>query len=82
MLGAPEEAAQCYATPLAVEVNGDDAMAVMGADHLTLHSAKNGKELGRLGGFNPTEHKFFRSISSPVAEGHIIVCPYARGENR
>lgn len=80
MLGAPEEAAQSYATPLAVSVNGDDAIAVMGADFLTLHSAADGKELGRLGGFNPTEHKFFRSISSPVAEGHIIVCPYARGD--
>ncbi len=78
-LGAPKEAAQSYATPLAVKVNGDDAIAVMGADHLTLHWAKDGKELGRLGGFNPSDDNFFRSISSPVAEGHIIVCPYARG---
>jgi outer membrane protein assembly factor BamB len=79
MLGAPEEAAQSYATPLAVTVNGKDAIAVMGADHLTLHSAADGKELGRLGGFNPDNDKFFRSISSPVAEGNIIVCPYSRG---
>jgi outer membrane protein assembly factor BamB len=80
MLGAPQEAAQSYSTPLAVRVNGDDAIAIMGADHLTIHSAKDGKELGRLGGFNPSDDNFFRSISSPVAEGHIIVCPYARGE--
>ncbi|MCG8652918.1 MAG: PQQ-binding-like beta-propeller repeat protein [Pirellulales bacterium] len=80
MLDAPEEAAQSYATPLAVEVDGKEVIAVMGADHLTLHSADDGKEIGRLGGFNPTGHKFFRSISSPVAAGNIIVCPYARGE--
>lgn len=78
-LGAPEEAAQSYITPLAVSVNGNDSLAVMGADHLTLHDAKDGRELGRLGGFNPGQEKFFRSISSPVAEGNLIVCPYARG---
>ncbi len=80
MLGAPEEAAQSYSTPLAVKVKGKDAIAVMGADHLTLHDASNGRELGQLGGFNPGGEKFFRSISSPVAEGNLIVCPYARGD--
>ncbi len=79
MLGAPEEAAQSYSTPLAVSVNGMDAIAVMGADHLTLHAMSDGHELGQLGGFNPGGEKFFRSIASPVAEGDIIVCPYSRG---
>ncbi len=79
VLDAPEEAAQSYATPLAVKVNGNDVIAVMGADHLTLHEMSSGKEIGRLGGFNPGGEKFFRSIASPVAEGNIIVCPYARG---
>lgn len=76
---APEEAAQSYQTPLNVKVNGRDAIAVMGADYLTVHSADDGRELGRLGGFNPTQHQYFRSIASPVAQGNIIVCPYARG---
>lgn len=79
MLDAPEEAAQSYTTPLLVSVNDADAIAVMGADHLTLHRADDGTEIGRLGGFNPTGHKYFRSISSPVADGDVIVCPYARG---
>jgi len=80
MLDAPEEAAQSYTTPLAVQVGDQQAIAVMGADHLTLHRMKDGTELGRLGGFNPTGHKFFRSIASPVADGDVIVCPYARGD--
>ncbi len=80
-LDAPKEAAQSYATPLDVVVDGKKRIAVMGADYLTLHDASNGKELGRLGGFNPTNHEFFRSISSPVALGDTIVCPYARGES-
>ncbi len=79
MLEAPEEAAQSYTTPLMVAVGGQAAIAVMGADHLTLHHAADGTELAQLGGFNPTGQKFFRSISSPVADGDLIVCPYARG---
>lgn len=80
-LDAPQEAAQSYATPLNVTVHGKDAIAVMGADHLTLHAAADGKELGRLGGFNPTAHQYFRSISSPVAQGNLVICPYARGDS-
>ncbi len=79
MLDAPEEAAQSYSTPIAVSVDGKAAIAVMGADHLTFHDQNDGRELARLGGFNPAGDKFFRSIASPVAEGDVIVCPYARG---
>lgn len=81
MLGAPEEAAQSYSTPIATTVNNQPAIAVVGADHLTLHDAATGKTIGKLGGFNPTDHKYFRSISSPAAEGDIVVCPYARGDS-
>ena len=77
---APKEAAQTYATPLAISSDATELIAVLGADHLTLHDASSGKTLATLGGFNPTNHEYFRSISSPVASGDIIVCPYARGE--
>ncbi|MEO1525144.1 MAG: PQQ-binding-like beta-propeller repeat protein [Planctomycetota bacterium] len=76
VLGAPEEAAQSYATPLAIKGGN---IAVMGADNLTIHSAKTGKQLGRVPGFNPEGEKYFRSISSPVISGDYIVCPYSRG---
>ncbi len=79
MVDAPEEAAQSYSTPLATTVDGKPVIAVMGADHLTLHSQADGKELGQLGGFNPSQDKRFRSISSPVISGDIVICPYARG---
>lgn len=79
MVPAPEEAAQSYSTPLATEVDGKKVVAVLGADHLTLTDAKTGKRLGTLGGFNPGQEKFFRSIASPVITGNVIVCPYSRG---
>lgn len=79
MLDAPEEAAQAYTTPLVVQIGDRQVIAVMGADHLTLHDPENGAELARLGGFNPEGQRYFRSIASPVVSGDIIVCPYARG---
>ncbi|MCC9602585.1 PQQ-binding-like beta-propeller repeat protein [Stieleria sp. JC731] len=77
-LDAPREASQSYTTPVAIPDR--NLIAVMGADHLTIHSAEDGKELGRVGGFNPTKHQFFRSISSPIVQGDIVVCPYSRGD--
>ena len=75
---APSEAAQSYSTPVAIPEKNQ--IAVMGADTLTIHSAKDGSELGRVGGFNPTENGYFRSISSPVVSGDIVICPYSRGD--
>ena len=79
-LPAPEEAAQSYSTPVVVSVKGQEAIAVMGADHLTINRASDGKLLGKLGGFNPGQEQYWRSISSPVADGNVILCPYARGD--
>jgi outer membrane protein assembly factor BamB len=44
VLDAPEEAAQSYATPLATQVDGKDVIAVMGADHLTLHDKETARK--------------------------------------
>ena len=77
---APQEAAQSYSTPVVVSVKGQEAIAVMGADHLTINRASDGQLLGKLGGFNPDQEKYWRSIASPVADGNIILCPYARGD--
>jgi glucose dehydrogenase len=85
MLDAPEEAAQSYSTPVVVAgdaAKGEPAemLVVLGADHVTAHDAGNGKEIWRVGGLNPTGHKYFRSIASPVVAGDFVIAPYARGE--
>jgi len=80
-LGAPEEAAQSYATPVVVEDAGQELIVVLGADHVTTHDAATGKEVWRLGGLNPTSHKYFRSIASAAVADGIVVAPYARGES-
>jgi len=81
-LDAPEEAAQSYTTPITMTVDGREIIAVLGADHLTLHDADDGETLATLGGLNPTGHIYFRSIASPVVTASgIVLCPYARGES-
>ncbi len=84
MLDAPEEAAQSYSTPLVLAGDSakgepDEMMVVLGADHVTAHDAADGRELWRVGGLNPAQNGYFRSIASPVAVGDLIVAPYARG---
>jgi len=80
-LGAPEEAAQSYTTPLVVNDGGRQTIVVLGADHVTAHDAETGKELWRVGGLNPTNHKYFRSIASAAYSENIVVAPYARGDS-
>jgi len=57
-----------------------ELLVVLGADHVTAHDAANGNELWRVGGFNPDENKYFRSIASPVVAGEYVIAPYARGQ--
>jgi len=78
-LGAPQEAAQSYSTPVVATVGGQEQIFVVGADHATAHDASNGGEIWRVGGLNPTQNGFFRSISSPVVADGLLVAPYARG---
>ena len=80
-LGAPEEAAQSYATPVVVKEGERETIVVLGADHVTAHDAVTGQEKWRLGGLNPTAHKYFRSIASAAVSDGIVVAPYARGES-
>jgi len=80
-LGAPEEAAQTYSTPVVTTFQGKEQIVVLGADHVTCHDAETGKEIWRVGGLNPDEDKYFRSIASPVMSGEIVIAPYARGKS-
>jgi outer membrane protein assembly factor BamB len=84
-LGAPSEAAQSYTTPLvladaplAPNTKGE-LIVVLGADHVTGHDGATGKELWRVGGLNPKQEMYYRSIASAVEHEGIVIAPYARG---
>tara|TARA_Y100000758_G_scaffold263189_2_gene202005 strand:+ start:1191 stop:2495 length:1305 start_codon:yes stop_codon:yes gene_type:complete len=78
-LEAPLEAAQSYTTPIVLKRGGVERLLVLGADHVTAHEVASGKELWRVGGLNPGGQKYFRSISSPVIAGNLLLAPYSRG---
>lgn len=80
-LDVNNESNQSYTTPTVQSIDGNHAILTLGADHLTAHRATDGKELWRIGGFNPENHALFRSIASPVIDGSFVFCPYARGES-
>ncbi len=81
-LDAPVESAQSYTTPQVIRDGGRELIVVLGADHVTCHDAATGREIWRVGGLNPTGHKYFRSIASPAVsvEDQMVIAPYARGQ--
>ena len=79
-LGAPEEAAQSYSTPVVTRFEGQETLVTVGADFVTAHAAADGKELWRVGSLNPEQNKYFRSIASAAVTGGMVVAPYSRGE--
>jgi outer membrane protein assembly factor BamB len=78
-LGAPRESRDSYTTPVVIEQDGQEALVVLGADHVTVHAAATGYEIARAGGLNPNQEGNFRQIASPVVSDGIVIAPYARG---
>jgi len=74
-----KEANQSYTTPTIAKLKQGDALITVGADHATAHAVSDGKLLWKVGGFNPANDGFFRSIASPLVVGDLVFCPYARG---
>jgi outer membrane protein assembly factor BamB len=78
-MSAPDEANQSYSTPIVAQIDGQEVLLTLGADHLTCHATSDGKLLWQQGGFNPSQGRFMRSIASPVLAGDLVICPYTRG---
>ncbi len=78
-MGAPEEAAQSYSTPVVTTFKGQETLVNVGADFVTAHAAVDGKELWRVGSLNPEVNKYNRSIASAVVADGMVIAPYSRG---
>ena len=68
-----------YSTPLIVLVGGTEQLVVSGGDYVTGHDLGSGKELWRMGGFNPGNERFYRTIASSINIGETIFTPSTRG---
>jgi outer membrane protein assembly factor BamB len=73
------ESPDSYATPQMAGVAGKLQLVISGADYVTGHDPDTGKELWRIGGFNPTNNPANRTIASSLVIGENIFTPSMRG---
>jgi outer membrane protein assembly factor BamB len=75
----PAECDHSYTTPIVIGEPGKEHIITWGAEHLTAHSAVDGKQLWECAGFNPKKQRNWVQVSSHVIAGDIAVIPYGRG---
>ena len=68
-----------YSTPLIVTAGGKEQLVVSGGDYVTGHDLDQGKELWRMGGFNPGNERFYRTIASSIHIDDTVFTPSTRG---
>jgi outer membrane protein assembly factor BamB len=72
---AVAESKEAYSTPIPHEGNGRKEVILVGGDCVTGHNADDGKELWRLGGWNPQKAGFWRVVPSVVlVEDKCVFC--------
>jgi outer membrane protein assembly factor BamB len=76
---AKSESPDNYATPQIAKVGGTPQLVISGADYVTGHDLASGKELWRIGGFNPTDNPANRTIASSVVIGGNVFTTSTRG---
>lgn len=75
----PVEGDHSYATPIVVQRDGREIILVWGAEHVTAHTANDGRELWACGGFNPDQRGNWVAVASFVLVDDVAVIPYGRG---
>jgi outer membrane protein assembly factor BamB len=77
---APAESPDNYATPVLATVNGAMQLVISGGDYVTGHDLQTGKELWRMGGFNPNKDPYYRTIASSITIGDTVYTTSTRGK--
>ena len=75
-----KESGDSYTTPHLATIDGVKTVISFGADHITGHDLKTGKQLWFSGGINPESTGMWRTIASSVMTNGIVVVPHGRGE--
>ena len=71
-----------YASPQVIDHEGNEALLVWGAEHLTIHSVQDGKVLWTVGNFNPKQNKLWPTIAMPVVVDDMAVIAYGRNDRK
>ncbi len=76
---ASHESPDNYSTPQLAMVDGKKQIVISGGDYATGHDPDSGKELWRMGGFNPTNDLAHRTIASSLVVGGNVYTTSTRG---
>jgi len=77
---ATHESPDDYSTPLIVTVDGKEQLVISGGDYVTGHDLATGREIWRMGGFNPNAERFYRTIASSIVIGDTVYTTSTRGK--
>jgi len=72
---ATRECPDAYTTPTLSTCNGRTDLIVSGADYVTGHDPRTGRELWRAAGLNPENSGNYRICGSPVPVGDLVIAP-------
>jgi outer membrane protein assembly factor BamB len=72
---ARAESPDAYTTPTVLRHNGTSVLVVSGADVVTGHDLRTGKEAWRAEGLNPTDYTSQRIVASPIVFGEMLFVP-------
>jgi outer membrane protein assembly factor BamB len=72
---AINECPDAYTTPTISTHGGRRDLIVSGADYITGHDPRTGREIWRAGGLNPEQQGNYRICGSPVPAGDFIIAP-------
>mgnify|MGYP002623920475 CR=1 FL=1 len=76
----PVEGDHGYTTPVVMQYQGQEALLVWGAEHLTIHDTQAGKLLWSCGNFNPAGKGLWPAIATPVVSGDMVIVPFGRND--
>ncbi len=75
---AVKESPDAYSTPALLRYADRAEVVTSGGDAVTAHDPLSGKEIWRVGGFNPNKQPWNRTITSPLCVGDYVFAPSRR----
>lgn len=76
----PQENDHGYNTPLVIHFAGQEALLVWAGEHLTVHSAAEGKLLWSAVIPNPSGGKNYPAVATPVLVEGVAILPFGRSD--
>jgi outer membrane protein assembly factor BamB len=72
---AQRESPDAYTTPVLLRHKGKTQIVISGADYVTGHDFKTGKEIWRAAGLNPLKRPNYRVVPTPIIVDGLIYAP-------